>query len=422
MSKLNTRSRPILNALDRLIRRIGPVRAADRAAGKANGWWQARVRAGEIPLGELLAVLDYCGLDEGTFLRKTLGKEDFPAVDRPLGEAPAIVTRALERVATGRKVRGLSEAFLSSLDEERYSDRKKATEMALWAVDKIEDSLLPRLLGVAGSTYRLQVRPREAHHCIYAGLELARQRHDPLAEANLIQRLAYVVADEGHYKAALRLSRSAAWAYMEHGDLPGLGTALVDQGTWLSRLGRPDAAIETRKLALEHLEPDQRRHRCAANHGLALSYKELGKFPEALSFIAATEELVGSVDPLTRCKLPWLKGEILARQGDLGRAEKVLRTVVSRLATLHPGECVIAACDLVNVQLKRGRGAQAYAVAASLVRLMGPLSGNRILSAAIAELLRGGREGLTRSRVSKVLGQLARAREDRKRWRSLLGG
>ncbi len=424
MSTKVSQSGIVIAQIDRAVRGLGygSVRNAERAAGKTQGWWRGRVRAGDLRLSDMLAILDYCGLDEGTFLNKSLGKEDSLGLDRPTGNPPEIVTRVQERLANGKESPRLPDDFLSFLDEERYSDRKKAGERALWAVDKIEDALLPSLLGVAGSTYRLQTQLQEAHHAIYVGLKLALERNDSLAGANLIRRMAYVVADDGDYKAALRLSRRAAALYLEGSDMPGMGTAVADQGIWLLNLGRPNAGIAAGKLALDHLSPDQCRYRCAANHGLALCYKEIGRFTKALEFIAETEELVGTLDPMTQCKLSWLKGALLARQGKLGSAEDILSMVVSKLRTLHPGECVIAACDLVKVQLGRGHSAQAYIVATSLVRLMEPLSRNRIISAAIAELLRGGREGLTRLRISRVLDHLALAQKDRKQWQGLLRG
>ncbi len=422
MSSRGSRSKSVLDAMDRVVRSegFGSVRRAERAVGKTRSWWQGRVRAGDLQLSDMLAILDHCGLDEGTFLNKSLGKEDSLGLDRPTGDPPEIVTRAQERLAKGKKAPGLPGEFLSSLDEERYSDWDKAAEMALWAVDKIEDALLPRLLGVAGSTYRLQMRLREAHHSIYTGLKLVRAHHDPLAEANLIQRLAYVVADHGHHKAALCLSRSAAWAYLEQGDRAAMGTALVDQGIWLSHLGQFPEAIELQHLSLEFLLPGQQRSRCAAYQALAIAHDQLGELREALGFITEALTLKASVEPLARCKISWLKGGLLAGEGKLASAEEVLGGVVAKLRTLHPGECASAACDLVSVQLKRGRAIQAYAVATSMISFLEPLRGNRIISAAIAELLRGGREGLDLARVSRVLEKLKVARDDRTTWHSLL--
>ena len=411
----------ILGELDRIIRRRprGTISAVCHAAGKKANWWHGRVEAGTIALGELLFVLDHLGLEPAAFFRSVLGEEEDLALDRPVGEAPTIVLRARERLAEGREGPGLGSAYLETLDGERYENAEEAAAQALWAVERIELSLLPRLLGVAGSTYRMQYLLGQAYHTLHAGLTLARKGRDALAEANLVQRLAYVVADDGLHGRALRLAEQAAWLYLRHGDRPGMGTALVDQGMYLYYLDRPTEAIRMQEIALEMLDPTNVRNRCTALHGLALYYRRLGDLSAAQAEAARAEGLAQDLPPWLRVRLTWLQAEIYEEQGHLDQAEVALQEVAETFRSLDLGETALATCDLVRIQLLQDRPAAAFETAATLLPLLEPLRHERIVSAAIAELLRGGREGLTVLLVEQVKGRIEALREDPARWQSM---
>lgn len=114
----------------------------------------------------------------------------------------------------------------------------------------------------------------------------------------------------------------------------------------------------------------------------------------------------------------WLLAAIHIDLGQLGDAEENLIRLINLFSSLHLTETALATTDLVRVQLLRGKSGEAYETAKSMLRLLEPLRNNRIVSAAIADLLRGGEAGLTLALVEQVKATLEAARE-RPEWRSL---
>ncbi len=367
----------------------------------------------------MIAVLDHLDLNPVTFVRREVGEDDGLDLDPMPGEPPPLVTKARERLAAGKKEGTLGSDYLELLDKERYEKAEWVTQQALWAVNHIKLPLLPRLLGVAGSTYRMQFLLREACHTLLAGLTLARERHNPLAEANLLQRLAYVVADDGDHAQALRLAEESAWRFLRHGDRAGMGTALVDQGMWLYYLDRSAEAIEVQKMALEMLPKTMLRSRCTAFQGLALYYRRQGDLPQAMEYASRAGEMAQGLPRWLSSRLAWLQGEISEEMGDLGAAETVLSEVVEVFHELHLAEAAVATCDLARIQLLQGRPTAAYETTRSMLVLLEPLRHERIVSAAIAELIREGRQGLTLALVEQVKARIQALRKDPEAWAAL---
>jgi tetratricopeptide (TPR) repeat protein len=411
----------LVEALDEEIRSrgYGSIRAVERATGHSEGWWQHRAESGDINVHQLLVVLDHLGLDPVSFLRRALGAEGGLELDRPRGEPPEIVVKAWDRVRSGVEGSGLGSAFLDTLDKQRYQEPEEVVKLALWAVDNIELELLPRLLGVAGSAMRLMILLDEAEQAIHAGIKIAQRQAARPAVGDLLLRLSYVVADRGDREEALRLTEKAAMIFIRCGDRFALGKALVDQGNWLYYLDRPEEAIETQKIALEKLPPGPSRPRCAAFLCISGSQQSLGKLSAALENVIVAQETAFGSEEWARGKLLWVRAKIHADLGQLENAACLFGDVVDIFSELHPGETALATCELVRVQLLLKHPEVAYQTAASMCALIEPLRHNKIISAALGDLLRSGQKGLTLALVKRVMAQIEGERQRRQVWRSL---
>ncbi len=416
--------RRIIQALDQEIRGRGhgAIVAAERATGHRGSWWQHRVMSGEIKVSQLLSLLDHLGLDPVAFIRRVLGAEDSLELDRPRGRPPEVVGKARQRLVSGDEGKGVGETYLATLDRQRYHEPREVAEQTLWAVDHVELALLPRLLGVAGSTLRHLFQLDEAEQAIHAGLEIARQRDDRATVANMLKRLSYVVGDRGDRAGALRISERGALAYLRLGDRNGLAKATVDQGIWLHYLSRFEESIETHKAALDLLPESCARHRCTAYQTLGANCRELGEPREAMKYLTEAEKVAaaGGLEKWAAAKLDGLRARVHVDLGELESAAALLSAVVDTFRELHPGEAALATCDLVRVQLLLEQPEDAYLAAMSMRALLEPLRHHKLISAAIGDLLRCGRESLTLALVEGVESRIEDERQrDQETWQAL---
>jgi hypothetical protein len=105
---------------------------------------------------------------------------------------------------------------------------------------------------------------------------------------------------------------------------------------------------------------------------------------------------------------------------DLEQAAMLYSAVVESFQGLHPGETALATCELVRVQLRQEKSEEAYLATTSMRMLLEPLRHNKIISAAIGDLLRCGRAGLTLALAKRVQAQIeGERRRNQKMWQSL---
>lgn len=284
-----------VEALDQEIRGRGrgAIAAVNRDTGHSEGWWQHRANSGDITVGQMLQILAHLGLDPVKFVRRALGAEDGFELDYPSCDSPELVNRAWDRYHSAA-MGSLGADFLDTLDQQRYQEPAEVLSLALWAIDHIEKALLPKLLGVAGSALRLMILLDEAQHTICVGIRIAQHQGDRAAVGKLLQRLSYVIADQGDHREALRLSERVALVFLRCGETSALGKALVDQGVWLYYLNRFEESIETHRAALSQLPTDSARNRCTAYQCLGSSYREQGNPQEALRYVKEAESIAES--------------------------------------------------------------------------------------------------------------------------------
>ncbi len=108
---------------------------------------------------------------------------------------------------------------------------------------------------------------------------------------------------------------------------------------------------------------------------------------------------------------------IAARRGSTTTAGELYRQALEILRTVHYADAALVTVELVRVLILQGRHDEAHRTALTVRQLVIPLQRNRHVSAALVELLRGGREALTLTRVERVRAALEQART-RPDWRT----
>jgi tetratricopeptide (TPR) repeat protein len=386
-------------------RKWGAISRMEKALGVAGqGWWQARRKTEDIYIGAMVEILEHLGLDPGRFVTKVLGKDSDLVLDQPIGEPPEIVVRAWERFRSkGPLVETVAEANLETLDRMRYAAPKEAIRQALTTLGYCSRPMIPRLLGVAGSTWRLLLDLEKAEHALYAGLKMLEELKDPRAILELAQRLCYVRSDQADFAGALRLSEKIAMGYLRLQDRIGFGKSLVDQTVWLSRLDRFQEAINMGISALDFLPETEARNRCATYQVIAYNFREINDLEKAWRYLRLAEEISGTFgDKWCQDKLLWLRGNLLSDLGRTDEAAEILWKAVEMFATTNLSDMALATCDLVRVELLAERPAVAREAAQKLRFLVEPLRDNPVVSAAISDLFYKEGAALTLALVQDV--------------------
>ena len=413
------------SATDRLIRLLdqeirsrgkGAISRADRAAGFQRGWWQNRVKAGNLSVDHLFKVLDHLGLNPSKFVRRVMRSDASFDLDRPRGVKPSLVIAAENRFEQNQEGRGVGSRWLETLDELRYQDPEHVVATAEWHLDHVELELLPQFLGVTGSAWRLMLCLDEAEHAIQAGIKIAKDRQEHAVLGNLLQRLSYVAADQGDREEALRLAEKAALIFLRIGRWEDVAKATVEQGIWLFYLDRFSESFEAHSAALKQLPKECPMYRSAAFQYLGLNSRSLGWHKEAIRYLnqAESEAEHGGICDWSKNKLNWLRAQILVDLGELDVAIELLSAIVEAFRNSHLGDAVLATCDLVRAHLLHNQPEFAYLTATSMKTLVEPLRRHKVISAAIADLLRSGQMGLTLALVETVTSRI----EDERRTRA----
>ncbi len=415
----------VLSSLHRKGReRRGVIRAAERSIGVADGYFRKRRAIGSMELSKLMGMLEAMELHPARFFRQAFPERNGvrSLIDPPKGKRPEIVSRAEAR--RGQNVRPtIFRDHLHQLDSLKYADPEKAARATENALDFVNESDVPLLLGVWASAQRLLIELDPATHAIWYACSLARELGQEQVYGDLLQRLAFVVADKGSYETAHAVSQEATDVWLTVGDLAGVGRSLVDRGIWSYHLGRVAIAERFSRQALAHLPADDFRNRCAALQILGTCARDADDLPRAEEYLAEALGLAGALEPLGMGKLRWFEALVKADSGKSAEAVEILSAVVELFRPIHRGEAALVAVDLVRLLLENGRRAEALSAVQAIVPLLSRhASRNAIVRAAettLVELIRGGSAGLTLHHVEVLQGALERIQRERHLWRSL---
>ncbi len=417
-------SRRLIEALDDEVRSLGrgSITEMELALGRkeTKGWWQGRVKRGYVTSAQLFGIFEFLGLNPARFIRQVLGNEGELELHRPKGDPPEIVHRAWARFHDDGGLEGtLGKDTVTTLDRMRYEEPQRAIDQATALIKYCPRELVPHLLGVAGSAWRLLVQLDKAEHAICAALQMAQRLDDDQMVGELLQRLSYVLLERGELEVALGAAERASSFHLRCDNIEGVGKTLVDQGIWLRALGKREAAISVLRLALKLLPEEERHNLAGALQTLGTCFRELGEPEIALEYAFQAEELTPGLPRVVADKVKWLRANAWADLGKLSEAEELLRSVVRNLAEVHLGEMALATCDLMRVYLMDGRITEAFEAATALRALVEPLRENKIASAAIAKLLRDGETGLTLALAEEVRTRIESELRHRPLWRCL---
>jgi tetratricopeptide (TPR) repeat protein len=314
---------------------------------------------------------------------------------------------------------GVGEAFLDRVDQQRYHEPAKALEVLQTVVGFASLDELPRLLAIAGAALRAQIHLAEAEHCYYAAIQGAQLRGDQRGVGNFLRWYSNLLLNQARLHDALNVADRAASLLLRENDTLGVAKACVEQGNCLFCLDRWEEALKAFAAGLARLPQEEELYRCAALQTSALAFKSLKKPEKALDYVQMAGEHIAALSPKHRAKLLWCHAGICCELGDWREEEALLWTVVDLLSETHHGEAALATCDLVRNLLVQERSIEAFEVATSMRSLVEPLRHNPIISAAIAELLRTGTEGLSLALIQKVRRKIENERKRRTSWQLL---
>jgi len=302
---------------------------------------------------------------------------------------------------------------LEVIDDLRYENLGQATTRAASAVRRAADRLTAaRALGIWASCMRLHRQLDDATLALDLAFELAGTAR-PLA-GELAQRAAFVLHERGEYLRGLALVEQALIAYVEANDPDRIGRTLVDRGVLLYQLGEPAAALLSYKSSLRYLAASSQRNRGAAMQGLGRIYYEMGNLDQAAEVTREAARVLPSSGTLAG-HLAWLRAAIASDLGNHRQAEAQYRRALVLFAEV-PDDALLVAAQLVRLLCRQGRTDEGCDLTRSLLWLVEPLEGDRVLQACLADLIRAGMEGsraLTLELVEATIRTIERERSRR---------
>lgn len=353
-----------------------------------------------LDLRVLLGALEILEVESSEFFASVFGSSN--PVDSFLSEAVELrrkMRRLPQILRTVESRQGLDEAgelldnqVLNHLDGLRRTSPSIAMRECREAATRAHWSQVPRILGSYASACRAASRYKEA--CVVAAqaLRLAVEQDDLGLQADLIQRIAYIVGTDGDQEKALLILEKATLLYARLADTARIGQTLVDQGVFKGYLGQAEQSIELFKTALTLIPEDAvgnlEAARVSAQFNLAVTSMNLGRLEDAQKYAAEARQGMASQGLVAVGKAMWLQAEVAKAQGQSEQAEELLSETVEIFRDFEPLTASIVAVDLVRWQLQVGKALAAYATAKAMISLLKPLESNRLASAAITEMVR----------------------------------
>jgi tetratricopeptide (TPR) repeat protein len=343
-------------------------------------------------------------------------RDEAAALLKKRHQPPPILVAEGQRSTDGT---GSAAVDFSALDALRYDDPKLVKRRARELVSEVAGEDVPRLLGCHASACRVLGELDEAQVVLGRALELAGERHDDGAVAELVLRACAIVGERGELAAAHCLAERATLEHLRLGDSLGAGRSLADQGLWLTSMGRHHEALAVYQSALQFLEeddsPEARRNRVCLRMNCAIIFQRNGDLEKAEAFAAAAQKDFAAVGKVLRGNVLTFRAAVARQRGDLDRAAECLRESIRIHAHLAPLETAYSVVELCRLQLERGHEREVYETTRILFPLLEQLEGNPVVSAYVTELLRcavAGR-GITRELLQRVELGLKKARAQR---------
>lgn len=396
-------------------RGYGAIRATERRLGwPADSLRGARNRASGFRVREVADTLAALDVPPGAFFADIFGGR--AAVhDRFRAEGAELAARfpvVLPRMAKRLRPDCLSAEDLERLDAARFEDPDHAAELAAGigrsAARDGRQGDAAAAVARQGSALRISGELDGAHACLWWALEAASPGSAIAADVWL--RTGSVVSDRGDFADAAELAARAVLAHAELGDLAGMGRALVSRSMFLQRDEDFDAAIPGYLAALSYL-PLGDRNRFAAHQHLGLAYLAKDSLVAAAEHADFASE-IGAPVPEAAAHLLWLRAKIASVVED--HTSAIERYGDALAGPLSPVDRALASAELCRVYLLAGRPWETLEHARNMVAII-PVNGNRIVAAALLDLVRSVMAGeLTLRKIERVIRRIEEARRARK--------
>ena len=315
-------------------------------------------------------------------------------------------------------------AYLERLDSLRYSRARDVVKLAMTvAVDLLPRApgskkeileLMCKTVGVFGSANRQIAEFDAAREALGFGLRLASRHELDLARADLLQRGAYVLRDNGEFNRALLLLGEAQIIYSDLKHEVGIGKTFVDRATMFGYKEEHAKALRLFKDALSSLpleDSSLQRWRVAALDGITISYRKLGDLQAAETWLERALSLAEETDGSIYAKLLWEVGAMAHKNGEFLKAEGLFSRAREILAvTENPIPCASVSIDHMATLLEQGKAAEICQIATEMAALLTPFQRNRIAAAAITRVIRMGMAGkVTRSLLREARDEISKA-------------
>jgi tetratricopeptide (TPR) repeat protein len=306
---------------------------------------------------------------------------------------------------------------LRKVEEIRFDDPMRAEPVYRRAVERSSGIETARWCGVRGSCLRQLSRLREAKAVLTAGFRVAVTKDDPWGEADILQRIAFLLGANARFDESMLMTDRAIGGFLSLGERHKVAECLADRAQWLFQLGQIQQSLQANRNALLILAADQTRHRYACLLGTAYGRAELGDIKGAIK--AAQTAATLPVKAMFAGSARVLVGDLLEKTGRHLEAARFYHSAAQTFIEVNPHEAALAAARWTRAELIAGS-----LIPESERELLGALllrSSNRQIEAALLEISQQLESRRNRQRIAEAvltIEQAVRGRPRRDRPRS----
>lgn len=401
---------------------------AHSGLGKVGTWYLTDMMSkehsgGRMPLEGFLGLLLGSPMTPGRFVARCFDENDpiyrviadarklvdeLPRIPVPIRDAPVL--------GRSRVRRGGTDEEIDRIDTARYINPKRALQLAASGMREARGPhATARLLGGWASAQRMLYRLDLASVAVGRALALAELSELDGVVAELAQRASMIMRDRGNLDLSLELAMRAGATYLKIGEWEHLGRALVDGGMACCSMGRHDDAERLCSAALGLVS--SARNRFSAFQQIALARAASHAF-KAADEAAQRAEACAPDEAYVTARLAWLRGELAMQQSAWPEADRFLSEALSKLRGAAY-DAVLVAAQLLRAKMRAGREREAADLARSLewfegALLQDPLDVNRLLHAALLDLVKAGEEArITEDFLKQTVARIESARSAR---------
>jgi tetratricopeptide (TPR) repeat protein len=375
----------IQEALRIRLRAVG-VRRVEEGIGKPDRFFENSRQRGKIKVQDFLATCAEPELDPADFIREALGDQVSPEI-RP----PRIVETTWKRIRQSGP--GLGQARLAELEASLQSNPRQTRGILSRIVGEARREELPRILGLYGSSLRVESDLDRSKVVLSSARDLARELSLPLAEADILIRRAYVSLERDRLPEAMRKAEESTVISARFDDREGEGRGFMAMGMFRFYSQDFQASLDDLAAVLRRSSIPSRivaAHQCSALCYIALDQKD-----DARQEIETARRVSPEVEVWMQGKLAWTEARLFV-------GDERLRLLMSARDALskRPADLALVMVEIVEHALGVGRTDIANREASKLCTLL-ERTGNPRVEKAILYLTRH-QARLTQEMASRI--------------------